>query len=58
MHAADLQVAAWLRAAADVEDVRPAVDDRPAGALARRVFPDYPGDGARRARCPRAWLPA
>ena len=43
LHAGDLQVAASLRLLATVGDVRPAVDDRPAGTLARRVFPRYPG---------------
>jgi glutathione S-transferase len=43
-NAADLQIGASLRLLLTIEDVRPLLDDRPAGALARRVFPDYPGN--------------
>ena len=51
----DLQIATSLRLLATLEDLA-AVLDRPAGAYARRQFPDYPG------RCPAgalpgAWLP-
>jgi glutathione S-transferase len=42
-NAADLQIGASLRLLLTVEDVRPRVDARPAGALARRWYPSYPG---------------
>jgi glutathione S-transferase len=50
--AADLQVGAGLRLILTIEDVAPRLDARPAGALARRWFPDYPG------RLPAGTLPA
>jgi glutathione S-transferase len=56
-NAADLQIAASLRLLLTIDDVRPLLDDRPAGALARRVFPDYPGHVPSGA-LPAAWLPA
>jgi glutathione S-transferase len=43
VNAADLQIGASLRLVLTVGDVAPEVDARPAGALARRVFPAYPG---------------
>ncbi len=44
LHAGDLQVASSLRLLAHRRRTsRAAVDDRPAGTLARRVFPRYPG---------------
>jgi len=42
-NAADLQLASSLRMLATFADVRPLLDGRPCDALARRVFPDYPG---------------
>jgi len=42
-NAADLQIGASLRLLVTVEDVRPRVDERPAGTLARRWFPSFPG---------------
>jgi glutathione S-transferase len=51
-NAADLQVGAGLRLLMTIEDVAPRVDGRPAGELARRWFPDYPG------RIPAGALPA
>jgi glutathione S-transferase len=43
VNAADLQIGASLRLLLTLDDVAPAIESRPAGALARRVFPDYPG---------------
>jgi glutathione S-transferase len=54
-NAADLQIGAALRLLLTVEDVAPHVDGRPAGELARRVFPDYPGRAPAGA-LPRDWV--
>lgn len=43
LNAADFQIAPSIGLAMTLEDLRPAIEDRPAGALARRVVPDYPG---------------
>ena len=51
-NAADLQIGSGLRLLLTVEDVAPGVDGRPAGELARRWFPEYPG------RVPGGVLPA
>jgi glutathione S-transferase len=40
---ADLQIGSSLRLALTLDEHAPAIDARPAGALARRWFPDYPG---------------
>jgi glutathione S-transferase len=50
-NAADLQIAASLRLLLTLEDLREAIDARPAGKLARRLFADYPG------HCPAGALP-
>jgi glutathione S-transferase len=42
--AADLQLGATLRVLLTLGDVRPLLEGRPAEAIARRWFPDYPGD--------------
>ena len=42
-NAADFQIAAALRLAMSLDDLRPAIERRPAGALALRVVPEYPG---------------
>jgi glutathione S-transferase len=42
-NAADLQIATSLRLLMTMDDVRPAIEGRPAGALATRAVPDYPG---------------
>jgi glutathione S-transferase len=42
-NAADLQIAAALRLAMTIDDLRPAIERRPAGELALRLVPDYPG---------------
>ena len=43
-NAADLQIATSLRLLLTLQDLRPAIDARPAGELARRFVPDFPGD--------------
>jgi glutathione S-transferase len=40
---ADLQIGSSVRLLLNVEDIRPGIEERPAGKLARRLFPDYPG---------------
>lgn len=45
-NAADLQIAASLRLLMTMRDLRPIVEPRPAGVLALRIFPDFPGDVA------------
>jgi glutathione S-transferase len=42
-NAADFQIAPSLGLAMTLEDLRPAIENRPAGALARRFVPNYPG---------------
>ena len=54
LHAADYQVAASLRLAMTLQDLRPAIDARPAGKLARRAIPEYVGDAP--PVLPPAWL--
>ena len=57
INAADLQICSSLRLLQTLEDVTGVVDAHPAGALARRVFAEYPGCvpvGA----LPPEWLPA
>ncbi len=43
LNAADFQIAPTLRLAMTLDDLRPAIEGRPAGELAMRVAPDYPG---------------
>lgn len=43
LNAADFQIAPSLRLAMTLEDLRPAIEGRPAGDLAMRVAPRYPG---------------
>jgi glutathione S-transferase len=43
LNAADFQVAPSLGLALTLADLRPAIENRPAGQLAKRVVPDYPG---------------
>jgi glutathione S-transferase len=57
LNAADLQIASSLRLVLTLDDVAPVIDARPAGALARRVFPDYPGRVAAGV-LPAGWVPA
>ena len=40
---ADFQLAPSLRLAMTLDDLRPAIESRPAGELAMRIVPDYPG---------------
>ena len=56
-NAADLQVGAALRLLLTLGDVAPRIDGRPAGELARRWFPDYPG-AVPAGVLPAAWLDA
>jgi glutathione S-transferase len=43
LNVADFQIAPSLGLALTMDDLRPAIENRPAGALAKRVVPDYPG---------------
>ncbi len=43
LNAADFQIAPSIGLAMTLDDLRPAIEGRPAGALAQRVVPDYPG---------------
>jgi glutathione S-transferase len=54
--AADLQVGAGVRLLLCVGDLAPRIDGRPAAALARAQFPDFPGEIPAGA-LPPAWLP-
>jgi glutathione S-transferase len=42
-NAADFQIAPSLGLAMTLDDLRPTIENRPAGALARRFVPNYPG---------------
>ena len=42
-NAGDLQIASGIRLLLNLEDLRESIDARPAGRMARKVFPDYPG---------------
>ncbi|CAN5602974.1 hypothetical protein BH10ACT11_BH10ACT11_19540 [soil metagenome] len=53
-NAADLQVATGLRLAMTLEDLRPFIEGRPSGDLAKRLVPDFPGHTP--AILPAAWL--
>ena len=46
LNAADLQIASSLRLLMALADLRPALEARPCGQLALRVFPEFPGDVA------------
>jgi glutathione S-transferase len=43
-NAADFQIAAGVRLAMTLQDLRPLIAERPAGKLAMRLIPDYAGD--------------
>jgi glutathione S-transferase len=43
LNAADFQIAPSLRLAMTLDDLRPAIEPRPSGELAKRVVPQYPG---------------
>ena len=53
-NAADLQIAASLRLAMTLDDLRPAIEERPAGEMALRAIPNFPGHGP--PVLPPAWL--
>jgi glutathione S-transferase len=53
-NAADYQIAASVRLLMSFDDIRPAVEDRPAGRLARAIVPHFPGRIP--AVLPRDWL--
>lgn len=42
-NAADFQIAPSIGLAMTLDDLRPAIENRPAGALAKRLVPNYPG---------------
>jgi glutathione S-transferase len=42
-NAADFQIAPSIRLAMSLDDLRPAIEDRPAGKHALRIAPDFPG---------------
>ena len=56
-NAADFQIAATLRVLLTVADLQPLIEQRPAGELARRWFPDYTGEVPKGA-FPAGWVPA
>jgi glutathione S-transferase len=43
LNAADFQIAPSIGLAMTLDDLRPAIESRPAGELAKRVVPNYPG---------------
>lgn len=53
-NAADFQIAPSIGLAMTLADLRPAIEKRPAGALAKRIVPDYPGHTP--PILPAAWL--
>jgi glutathione S-transferase len=55
LNAADAQIAPSVRLVLNFDQLREAVDARPAGVYARRLVPDYPGRF--REVFPAAWLP-
>jgi glutathione S-transferase len=56
-NAADLQIAPTIRLMLTIADVRPLIDGRPCGELARELFPDWDGDQPAGV-FPPDWLPA
>jgi glutathione S-transferase len=54
LNAADFQIAPSIRLAMTYEDLRPHIADRPAGRLAMRVVPEFPGHAP--PILPPAWL--
>lgn len=54
LNAADFQIAPSLGLALTLDDLRPAIEGRPAAELAKRVVPDYPGHAP--PIIPAAWL--
>jgi glutathione S-transferase len=56
-NAADLQIGATVRVLLTVGDLHPLLEDRPAERVARRWFPDYPGEIPAGAY-PAGWVPS
>jgi glutathione S-transferase len=56
LNVGDFQIAPSLRLAMTLDDLRPAIESRPAGELAKRVVPSYPGKAP--PVLPPAWLQA
>ncbi len=56
-NAADLQIGATLRVLLTIADVRALIEGRPGEDIARRWFPDYPGEVPAGA-FPAGWVPA
>jgi len=54
LNAADFQIAPSIALAMTLDDLRPAIEHRPASALAKRVIPHYPGKAP--PILPPAWL--
>jgi glutathione S-transferase len=54
LNVADFQIAPSIGLAMTLDDLRPAIENRPAAELAKRVVPDYPGHTP--PILPRAWL--
>jgi glutathione S-transferase len=54
LNAADFQIAPSIRLAMTLDDLRPLIADRPAGRMAMRVVPDFPGKAP--PILPQAWL--
>jgi glutathione S-transferase len=54
LNAADFQIAPSIALAMTLDDLRPAIENRPAGALVKRVVPSYPGKAP--PILPPAWL--
>lgn len=54
LSAADFQIGASLRLAMTMDDLRPLIESRPAGKLAKRAVPEYPGKMP--PVLPQAWL--
>jgi glutathione S-transferase len=54
LNAADFQIATSIGLALTLDDLKPAIEARPAAALAKRVVPDYPGQTP--PILPPAWL--
>ena len=53
-NAADFQIATSIGLAMTMDDLKPFIENRPAGALAQRIVPDYPGHMP--PALPPAWL--
>ena len=56
LNAADFQIATSIGLMLTLDDLKPLIEPRPAGALAKRIVPNYPGHT--QPILPPAWLPA